>query len=44
MIAEADTPEGNKIFEKMKKEFEEIFWEENTGFESNPNAEVSPIG
>jgi len=44
MIAEADTPEENKIIEKLKTKFKEIFWEEDISFESNANSEVSPLG
>ena len=40
--AEADTPEGGKIFEELKEEFIETFWKEDSSFESSASAEVSP--
>ena len=42
--AEADTPEGEKIFEELKEEFKETFWKEDSSFESSAAAEVSPLG
>jgi len=41
--AEADTPEGGKIFEELKEEFIETFWKEDSSFESSASAEVSPF-
>ena len=42
--AEADTPEGIKTFEKLKKEFIDSFWDDDSSFESSAAVEVSPLG
>ena len=42
--ADADTPERNKIFEKLKEELISTFCEEDSSFESSASAEVSPLG
>ena len=41
--AEADTPEGRKSFDKLKKEFIDSFWEEDFSFESSAAADISPL-
>ena len=40
--AEADTPEGNKIYKELKEEFIEKFWNNSVSFESSA-AEFDPM-
>ena len=41
--AEADTPKGRDFFEKLKDEFINLYWEEDSSFETSASAEVSPF-